>query len=134
MRNSWEKHLPLPQMDPEVFCLTVKWFINDPVQIIILYPPFLFHLLLVGTHRTDTVGKQMNLVCPVSQAPQAPSSGLCTASQERCSRRSFCSHAGGLPKSGRGELTNTTGHKWWEGQQLLLQQSFSHDPVPSCYS
>lgn len=47
--------------------------------------------------------------------------GLCTESQEECSDKSFCCYARGMPKSGRGLVTNSIGHKWWEGEQLFLQ-------------
>lgn len=108
----------------------------DPVQIIILYPPFLPHQLLLA---------------PTEEVLRASKWAL-SALQVRPHRRRFepfrwslhwisrtvlkeiiLLHAGGLPEPGTGELTNTTGCKCWEGQELPLQQSSSHDAGPSCY-
>lgn len=71
MRNCWEKNLPIPQTDPEVFCLTMKWFINGPCSDHYSIPSFSPSPAAVGTHRRGPEGKQMSLVCPASQAPQA---------------------------------------------------------------
>lgn len=78
-----------------------------------------------------------NGLCPVARPHRpcvSPSCGPCPGSQEQCPGGSFCSHAGALPKPGRGEPANTTGHKRWEGQSCFCSKPLVMIQVPAATS